>query len=57
LTGSDANDGDPATAAMANASIRTSFMTSPRGVIVLAVTPSYAAGENPAQYLQDVTRT
>jgi len=57
LTGSDANDGDAATAAMANANMRTSFMTSPRGAIVLAVTSSYAAGENPAQYLEDVTRT
>jgi hypothetical protein len=40
---------------MAKASMRTSFMTSPGGAMVLAVTPSYAAGENPAQYLEDVT--
>src|ERR1700689_2500831 len=38
LTGSDANDGDAATAAMANASMRTNFMTSPGGAIVLRVT-------------------
>src|ERR1035441_6396662 len=52
LTGSDANDGDAATAALANASMRTNFMTSPGGAIVLAVTPSYVRRKNPAQFLR-----
>jgi len=53
----DADDGDAAAAAMAKASMRTNFMTSPGGAIVRAVPPSYEASENPAQYFRDVTRT